>query len=72
MADEKAYTPLLPYDSTLGEYFSTYDTMPYQCDRDRCHTKIAINSGNMVKYYEYKIEDEKAIISEEQYGGTTQ
>lgn len=65
MADDKNYTPVLPYDSTLGEYFSTYDSMPYRCDRDRCHSNIAINSGNVVKYYEYKVDEEKAIISEE-------
>ena len=65
MAEEKTYTPLLPYDSTFGEYFSTYDTMPYLCDRDRCHPKIAKNSGNVVKYYEYKVDEEKTIISGE-------
>ncbi len=65
MADEKAYTPLLPYDSTFGEYFTTYDTMPYLCDRDRCHPNIKINSGNIVKYYEYEEEKEKTIISAE-------
>ena len=65
MAEEKKYNLVLPYDSTFGEYFSTYDTMPYRCDRDRCHSQIALNSGNVVKYYEYRVEEEKAIISEE-------
>ena len=65
MADDKTYTPVLPFDSTFGEYFSTYDTMPYHCDRDRCHSKITKNSGNVVKYYEYKVDEEKAIISGE-------
>lgn len=64
MADDKTYTPLLPFDSTFGEYFSTYDTMPYRCDRDRCHSSISINSGNMVKYYEYRMDEPKEIKSE--------
>ncbi len=64
MADEKKYTPLLPYDSTLGEYFSTYDTTPYRCNRDVCHSNIAMNSGNIVKYYEYHMDEERVIGSE--------
>lgn len=64
MADDKTYTPLLPYDSSIGEYFSTYDTMPYQCDRDRCHSIIATNSGNIVKYFEYRMEEPREIPSE--------
>ena len=63
-ADDKTYTPVLPFDSTFGEYFSTYDTKPYVCDRDRCHSNIAKNSGNILKYYEYNVEEEKVIISE--------
>lgn len=65
MADDKNYTPVLPYDSTFGEYFSTYDTLPYLCDRDLCHPNIAKSTGNVVKYYEYKVDEEKTIISGE-------
>ena len=65
MADDKKLTPVLPYDATFGEYFSTYDNMPYHCDRDLCHPNIAKSTGNIVKYYEYKVDEEKAIISEE-------
>ena len=65
MADDKTYTPLLPYDSSFGEYFSTYDSMPYRCNRDLCHPNIKKSSGNIVKYYEYLIDEEKTIISEE-------
>ena len=65
MADDKKVTPVLPYDSTFGEYFSTYDTMAYHCDRDLCHPNITKNTGNILKYYEYKVDEEKAIISEE-------
>ncbi len=64
MADDKTYTPLLPYDSSIGEYFSTYDTMPYRCDRDRCHSNIATKSGNIVKYFEYRMEEPREIRSE--------
>jgi len=64
MADDKSYTPLLPYDATFGEYFSTYDTTPYRCDRDRCHSHIAMNSGNIVKYYEYQQEEPVTISPE--------
>ena len=64
MAEEKTYTPLLPFDSSLGEYFSTYDTMPYHCNRDLCHSNITKNTGNIVKYYEYKVDEEKIIIQE--------
>ncbi len=65
MADEKTYTPLLPYDSTFGECFTTYDTMPYLCNRDLCHPNIKKDSGNIVKYYEYREDKDKAIISVE-------
>lgn len=65
MADDKKFTPVLPYDSTYGEYFPTYDNMTYRCDRDLCHPNITKSTGNIVKYYEYKIGEEKAIISEE-------
>ena len=64
MEEQKKYTPVLPYDATFGEYFSTYDTMPYRCDRDRCHTNITMSTGNMVKYYEYRQEEPIAIKSE--------
>ena len=63
MADDKKFTPVLPYDSTFGEYFSTYDSMPYRCDRDRCHPNIKKDSGNIVKYFEYCVNTEKAYIS---------
>ena len=65
MADDKNYTPLLPFDSTLGEYFSTYDTVPYRCDRDRCHSMITMSTGNILKYYEYNIEEPITIESDQ-------
>ena len=62
MADDKKFSPVLPYDSTFGEYFSTYDTMPYHCDRDLCHPNIKKDSGNVVKYFQYRVNTEKAYI----------
>ena len=63
MEEKKTYTPLLPYDATVGQYFSTYDTIQYCCDRDLCHPNIIKSTGNIVKYYEYKLEEEKKVIS---------
>lgn len=63
MDEEKKYTPLLPYDGTYGTSFTTYDTMPYECNRDLCHPNIVKSTGNIVKYYEYKLEEEKKVIS---------
>lgn len=57
MEKEKSYTPLLPYDATYGEYFSTYDNVCYVCNRDVCHNNIGMNSGNIVKYYSVKMVD---------------
>ena len=65
MADDKKYSPVLPYDATFGESFSSYDNMPYRCDRNLCHPNITKSTGNIVKYYEYHLDEEKAIISGE-------
>ena len=64
MADEKKYAPILPYDHTFGIHFTTYDTMPYECNRDLCHPNIMKSTGNIVKYFEYNLEEEKTIIPE--------
>lgn len=63
MAEEKTYTPLLPYDHTFGVHYTTYDTMPYVCNRDLCHPNIVKSTGNIVKYFEYKLGEEKIVIS---------
>ena len=62
MAENKKYTPLLPYDGTIGQYFSTYDTMTYVCNRDLCHPNIRMNTENIVKYYTYIVSDEPTLI----------
>lgn len=64
MEEDRDYAPVLPYDSTFGEHFSTYDSTPYSCDRDLCHRNIAMNSGNLVKYYEYRMEEIRTIATE--------
>ena len=63
---KKKYTPLLPFDATWKEYFSTYDTMPYRCNRDLCHPNISMSTGNIVKYYAYALEGETSITTESQ------
>ena len=62
--NDKKYAPLLPYNGTYGENFTTYDTMIYQCDRDACHPYVGVDPGNMVKYYSYKLEEDPFTISE--------
>ena len=49
---EKGYTPLLPFDSTLAENFIIYYPVPYVRDVNFIPPeKIAMESGNIVKYY---------------------
>ena len=62
MAENKKYTPLLPYDGTIGEYFSTHDTMTYVCNRDLCHPNIGMSTDNIVKYYTYVVNKEPTLI----------
>ncbi len=64
MAEDKKYMPLLPFDATWSTYFSTYDTIPYRCNRDLCHPMIMMSTGNIVKYYTYNLEGTTAIDSE--------
>ncbi|WP_066714272.1 hypothetical protein [Clostridium sp. Marseille-P299] len=51
LTDSKDYTPILPYDITLGESFVIYDNTTYQRDHDLCNKEtIHMESGNIVKY----------------------
>ena len=63
--EEKKYTPLLPFDGTYGQHFTTYENMAYECNRDLCHPNIVKSTGNIVKYYEYRMDDEKENSDEE-------
>ena len=65
MEEKKTYAPILPYDATIGQYFSTYETIPYCCDRDLCHPNIVISTGNIVKCHTYNLEEEPTKINSE-------
>ena len=55
-------TPLLPFDSTVAENFVIYYPTPYIRDINLIPPeKIAIESGNVVKYYQYKVTDPTPI-----------
>lgn len=59
---EKNYTPLLPFDSTVAENFVIYYPVPYVRDIALIPPeKIAMESGNVVKYYRYQITEPVAI-----------
>lgn len=47
-----AHTPLLPFDSTTAENFVIYYPTPYVRDITLITPeKIALESGNIIKYY---------------------
>ena len=63
-----------PYDTTLEENMSMYDKLPYKRNAEMCNAStLAIESGNLVKYYrcapaetkEIKTQDDKfkSIVS---------
>ena len=57
-----AYTPLLPFDGTLAENFIIYYPTPYVRDIDLIPPeKIAMESGNVVKYYTYQLSEPMPI-----------
>ncbi|MBQ8315917.1 MAG: hypothetical protein IJ427_08410 [Lachnospiraceae bacterium] len=59
---ENGYTPLLPFDSTVAENFVIYYPVPYVRDVNLIPPeKIAMESGNVVKYYRYQITEPVAI-----------
>lgn len=44
------------YDKTLEENLSMYDKMPYKRDDTLCNrSSVRLISGNIIKYYRYKI-----------------
>ena len=59
---EKEYTPLLPFDSTAAENFVIYYPVPYVRDIALIPPeKIAMESGNVIKYYNCKFTDPTPI-----------
>lgn len=59
---KKDYTPLLPFDSTVAENFVIYYPVPYARDITLIPPeKIAMESGNVVKYYRCQMTEPVAI-----------
>lgn len=59
---EKSYTPLLPFDDTVAENFVIYYPVPYIRDVNLIPPeKIAMESGNVVKYYRYQVTEPVAL-----------
>ena len=53
---------LRPFDLTLVEDTSMYDNLPYQRDPSLCNADaIAIESGNVLKFYRYKVGDNYSL-----------
>ena len=51
-----------PYDTSLEESFKMYDELPYVRDLTICGPEsIMLYSGNVIKYYCYKIGDVKKV-----------
>ena len=59
---KKNYTPIQPYDITVGERHGMYDNLPYQCDNTLCNKEsVQMESGNVVKYFQTELTDFKKI-----------
>lgn len=53
-----------PYDTSLEDNMSMYDKLKYKRDADLCNASaLALNSGNLVKYYRCSYEAESKEIS---------
>lgn len=49
---------LKPFDYSMNEDYSMYDHLPYEKDIDLCGPdKIAMESGNIIKFYQCNIRD---------------
>jgi hypothetical protein len=60
-----------PYDSFLEDKRSMYDDMPYYRDINVCTAEnIGLISGNVLKYYRYKVTDTFFIIPDKYIIGT--
>lgn len=57
MAEEKRYTPLLPFNDLIQDGFIIYDNTTYNRDIDLTDDAIKVkNSPNIVKYFTVKSE----------------
>ena len=52
MKEEQNTPPIKPYDDSMWEKWSIYDSAPYVMDVDiRSNDKLALVSGNIIKSY---------------------
>ena len=64
MAYKKHTVATEPYDSSLEDNMSMYDKLKYKRDADLCNASaLALNSGNLVKYYRCSYETESREIA---------
>lgn len=61
--EKDSHVPVLPFDPSMRDSFVTYDNQDYIRDRDLCHGPIHTESGNLLKYYSYQLDTDKAAIS---------
>ena len=63
MAYKKHTVATEPYDTSLEDNMSMYDKLKYKRDADLCNAStLALNSGNLVKYYRCSYEMESKEI----------
>lgn len=56
------YAPILPYNSTIGEKFVSYDNTKYIQDKALSDVNpIAKFSGNVLRFYRVNIESPKPV-----------
>jgi hypothetical protein len=57
MKEQKA-APVKPYDDSMWDRNSMYDTMPYAWDRDiNIDKRFTRESGNIIKFYRCQIKE---------------
>ena len=62
MMEKSVYTPLLPFDSTVAENYVIYYPTAYVRDINLIPPeKIAMERGNVVKYYRYQVTEPTPI-----------
>ena len=55
MAEDKIYTPLLPFNDLIQDGFIIYDNVKYTRDIDLTNDGVSVKqSPNMIKYYTTK------------------
>ena len=60
--NKKDYMPILPFNDEENNHTLIYDNSEYFANRDRIANQVQMSSGNMIKYYSAKIEEEPVLI----------